>query len=634
MKGILFRTAAACVLLLTAWMAAADALETMPPGMGKYVMVLRHPRPVAPGQTPEKIAEPDVAAHGGRVIESWDNFRVLYLPPAAAKQVRGHKSVDHLQRVWMGEPLDQWDETEVAGTPDFDAASHSEPDPSWDSGDYAYDGSGNIKSIGADLYTYDSVGRIKTAVVNGVTQTFEYDAFGNLTKLQTGSALAPIRVDSTTNRLANESYDVAGNMTSRAGDQYYSGSTFLYDSVGMMVWRAGKTGYRRMIYTADDERIGTYHSATAARWKIRGFDDNVLREFVSYNDVWYWVEDYLYAGGQLVGAEVPSAQNTPYDLRKRHFHTDHLGSVRLITASSNRISIGRHDYFPFGLEQTLYYQEQENFGGQNLIRPEPMRFTSHERDYLGHWNAYDEEQLDYMHARHYDPRTGRFLSVDPAMDIQSALHNPQTWNRYSYARNNPIGYVDPDGRAAQAAVGIVAQGAAIGALEGAAIQMAFNYILDQPLMQDVGREALVGAGIGAVTAGAGVLLKGAYDGFRITRAVRMALNSADNAVRLEGQAAAALGRSVTDFQKVVKAGGKTVGEIDIETSKAIVEVTGGRSPGKLQQVLNLINDKTLNPAGKQVVVYAPNLGKHATKTLQDAGAIVVRTTDELRKVAR
>ena len=56
--------------------------------------------------------------------------------------------------------------------------------------------------------------------------------------------------------------------------------------------------------------------------------------------------------------------------------------------------------------------------------------------------------------------------------------------------------------------------------------------------------------------------------------------------------------------------------------------------GKLQQVLNLINDKTLNPAGKQVVVYAPNLGKHATKTLQDAGAIVVRTTDELRKVAQ
>jgi hypothetical protein len=27
------------------------------------------------------------------------------------------------------------------------------------------------------------------------------------------------------------------------------------------------------------------------------------------------------------------------------------------------------------------------------------------------------------------------------------LGNPQTWNRYAYARNNPLIYVDPDGAA-------------------------------------------------------------------------------------------------------------------------------------------------------------------------------------------
>jgi hypothetical protein len=29
------------------------------------------------------------------------------------------------------------------------------------------------------------------------------------------------------------------------------------------------------------------------------------------------------------------------------------------------------------------------------------------------------------------------------------LRNPQTWNRYAYARNNPLIYVDPDGAAVE-----------------------------------------------------------------------------------------------------------------------------------------------------------------------------------------
>jgi hypothetical protein len=44
-------------------------------------------------------------------------------------------------------------------------------------------------------------------------------------------------------------------------------------------------------------------------------------------------------------------------------------------------------------------------------------------------------------------RTGRFLSVDPYLDVKKALHNPQAWNRYSYVMNNPINRLDPDGRA-------------------------------------------------------------------------------------------------------------------------------------------------------------------------------------------
>ncbi|MGH8488167.1 MAG: RHS repeat-associated core domain-containing protein [Gammaproteobacteria bacterium] len=55
-------------------------------------------------------------------------------------------------------------------------------------------------------------------------------------------------------------------------------------------------------------------------------------------------------------------------------------------------------------------------------------------------------------ARWYDPRIGRFLSIDPAgFDPQ----NPQSFNRYAYANNNPYRYVDPDGRAAETALDVI-----------------------------------------------------------------------------------------------------------------------------------------------------------------------------------
>jgi len=41
---------------------------------------------------------------------------------------------------------------------------------------------------------------------------------------------------------------------------------------------------------------------------------------------------------------------------------------------------------------------------------------------------------------------GRFLSVDPHLDIKKNLPEPRRWNRYAYVTNNPLRYTDPDGR--------------------------------------------------------------------------------------------------------------------------------------------------------------------------------------------
>jgi RHS repeat-associated protein len=52
----------------------------------------------------------------------------------------------------------------------------------------------------------------------------------------------------------------------------------------------------------------------------------------------------------------------------------------------------------------------------------------------------------YFGARYYRADLGRFTTVDPVMGVSASLVDPQRWNRYAYAKNNPIKYVDIDGR--------------------------------------------------------------------------------------------------------------------------------------------------------------------------------------------
>ena len=53
----------------------------------------------------------------------------------------------------------------------------------------------------------------------------------------------------------------------------------------------------------------------------------------------------------------------------------------------------------------------------------------------------DNTALTHLGAREYDPSIGRFISVDPIMD----LDDPQQMNGYSYANNSPITASDPNG---------------------------------------------------------------------------------------------------------------------------------------------------------------------------------------------
>lgn len=139
------------------------------------------------------------------------------------------------------------------------------------------------------------------------------------------------------------------------------------------------------------------------------------------NAAWSCEEDYIYRGSQLLAAEVPTPEKV------RHFHLDHLGTPRLITGNGGaKLSERAYGAFGEGFVATA----------AQPVTPEPneaAQFTGHERDNF---------QLDYMHARYYDPLMGRFLSVDNA---SGEAGNPQSWNRYAYAHNNPLKNIDPDG---------------------------------------------------------------------------------------------------------------------------------------------------------------------------------------------
>jgi RHS repeat-associated protein len=110
-----------------------------------------------------------------------------------------------------------------------------------------------------------------------------------------------------------------------------------------------------------------------------------------------------------------------------YLHSDHLGSAGAMSDATG-------GYVPDSL--TRY----EPFGGYRGDPPATnpdltdMGFTGHKHN--------DSVGLIYMNARFYVQGIGRFASADT---IVPNPNNPQSFNRYSYTRNNPINLVDPTG---------------------------------------------------------------------------------------------------------------------------------------------------------------------------------------------
>jgi RHS repeat-associated protein len=162
-----------------------------------------------------------------------------------------------------------------------------------------------------------------------------------------------------------------------------------------------------------------------------------------------------------------------------YYHLDAIGNVRAVTNAAGQV-VERHDYLPFG-EEWCPGPPAQVCG--SVTPGQPKRFTGKERD--------AETGLDYFGARYYGSKIGRFTTVDPVYTWQENLVDPQRWNRYAYARNNPLRYVDPDGKAVLAANAMPsAQTFQRNAEIRAAVMSVMRF---DPFLQD---QALVGMALG------------------------------------------------------------------------------------------------------------------------------------------
>ncbi|MFY9553772.1 MAG: RHS repeat-associated core domain-containing protein, partial [Blastocatellia bacterium] len=130
--------------------------------------------------------------------------------------------------------------------------------------------------------------------------------------------------------------------------------------------------------------------------------------------------DYIYAGSRMISSRDRSSSGAPW--ATKYYLSDRL-STRLVLSPTGTV-LGRQAHLPFG----------EDFAASGT--QEKHHFTSYERD--------GESGLDYAVNRGYSAAVGRFLSADPYRP-SGYLVDPQSWNRYSYARNNATNRVDPLG---------------------------------------------------------------------------------------------------------------------------------------------------------------------------------------------
>jgi RHS repeat-associated protein len=286
-------------------------------------------------------------------------------------------------------------------------------------------------------FTYDTLNRISTAQTqtSGVTipnsncwgLTFNYDIWGNLLQ---SSITGPSGCSEPlpTNFMASTSNQITSNNVANQITNY------CYDAAGNLIFITAPsnpcptTGPYQYTYNAENQLT----IATNVTYMYDGDGRRVQKS----NGKLYW-----YGIGTEPLDETDSAGNTnnasfleyiffgrdriarrDYSNNVNYYFSDHLSTARVVTNSGGTV-LADSDFYPFGGERIITSSSGNSY-----------KFTGKERD--------SESGLDNFETRYFGSSMGRFMSPDP---MGGHPQDPQTLNRYTYVRNNPLSLTDPTG---------------------------------------------------------------------------------------------------------------------------------------------------------------------------------------------
>ncbi len=242
---------------------------------------------------------------------------------------------------------------------------------------------------------------------------YVYDANGNLIKedhLRGKDVYKQVNLSwDSENRLKQMQYPFT-NKSKMKGKEKIKDSflEFEYDGDGNRIRKTSLYGTKKKketVYLRDA-------SGSVIEEYITRYDLNELPEMVITN---------IYVAG--VYKIQTKCKGGTKETNEEYFSKDTLGSTALITDPTGKV-IQRYKYSPFGNIDYSKGSSDNNY-----------QFTGKEVD--------PESGLIYYGDRYLDPTTGRWNSRD---SIAGNIANPPSLNRYVYTFNNPLRYIDENGR--------------------------------------------------------------------------------------------------------------------------------------------------------------------------------------------
>ncbi|WP_373003651.1 RHS repeat domain-containing protein [Sulfurimonas sp.] len=270
-------------------------------------------------------------------------------------------------------------------------------------------------------FTYDAINRISTANITGESFSTEilyaYDSVGNILSKSDLGSYAYQKAHQVVSAGSNTyEYDANGNVVKK------NDTTITYSSYNKPTQIEDSNHKTNFFYAPNRARYKKTLDGDTTYYAGKLFEKEVIAATVRY-------KNFIYAGGNLVAINVEEDDGDLLVPSVRYLHKGALDSTDTVTNDSGEV-IQRLAYKPFG----------ERIVGDWINQVEDSQAIT-KRGFTGHEHI-SEFNLIHMNGRVYDPTMGRFLSADPYIQ---APYDTQSYNRYSYVKNNPLKYTDPSG---------------------------------------------------------------------------------------------------------------------------------------------------------------------------------------------